>query len=179
MPPQLGFVILSKSLPLHVNYSSVKMCFYFLTLCLCVFALYSLMQFGEEVFGTLYNHAPSLLLGTSSQECWTHSNLSPLIEAVRLNVFCLLGVSLLRTRPQPSTGLLGGSEAPVSISFNCGKVTATDRNTGHQHPKSPTLSITHHSLSFCLLLVQTLPVDAIIFFFFLLEFEMFIHMCTK
>lgn len=40
-------------------------------------------------------------------------------------------------RPWPSSGPMGGSEAPDSISFNWGKVTATDRITGHQYPKSP------------------------------------------
>lgn len=44
-------------------------------------------------------------------------NLSPLIEALQHNVFCPFGVSLSRSGPQPSTRLMGGSEAPDSISF--------------------------------------------------------------
>lgn len=65
-------------------------------------------------------------------------------------------------RPWPSSGSMGGSEAPDSISFNCGKVTATDRITGHQYPKS-THTPPSDFLFFCLLLGQALPVEAVSF----------------
>lgn len=98
-----------------------------------------------------------------TRNTWLSANRSPLTETVWLNVFCPLGVSLLRMRPWPPTGLMGGSEAPDSISLNWGKVTATDRNTGHQQPKPPHAAPSPHFLSFCLLLGQTLPVDAVTF----------------
>lgn len=57
---------------------------------------------------------------------------------------------------------MGGSEAPDSISFNWGKVAATNRITGHQYPKS-THTPPSDFLFFCLLFGQALPVEAVSF----------------
>lgn len=75
------------------------------------------MQFSKEVFGTLYLQPPTLFLETLGQEWWTLSNPSPLIEAVQLNVSGPLGVFLLRMRPQPPTGPMGGSKAPIQLAL--------------------------------------------------------------
>lgn len=104
-------------------------------------------------------HAASLCFGS-----WcTVLNLSPLIEALKYNVFCPFGVSLLRSGPQPSTGLMGGSEAPDSISFYSrsllltGTQPSSTRNPhtlSHFHPLSPPPFFFLNLLG-----GQTLPVD--------------------